>query len=749
MNAWAVRYLRFDALRDASLWKAGWPTVAMALILLFSAGLLTLAVKSEKVPLLSEDGWSNPDSFLRAYPDRLNSHISQGIIDMHAALFINVGPEWKSKTGRLESRPFTPSSYMVIPLRGLVYSVGGHGAMTFNPTGGSVTLVCLGNGKTIDLLNSPSQDWFERAVSIPKFWCATQAKLVAEVVDPDIFLGIGTPFKVNWAYAAVAGAFSWLVAYGVASIVFLALFVPPLFVTGLSYLARTSVSLLVLGGFGYVSYVVQALNAPPATIAALTIIMILIPSIGSAIAIALLGKSETLGEKRAHALARRLLLSRMSLVWMIVGVAYVVPLAAIPTHSGSWTVNYAFYPVSWSTDNQLPLAMARYVMETDLVQPPGLGAWSVTDRGFVPAGLIAGELVMLDLLGLEKESPISYLLAQTIVALANACVLLLLLHLPSVSRFSFWRVSAIATIICTTPFFFFNVLYSWPKMAAGTAALWSIMTLMAALRLRQYSLLWLPAPLYAMAMLFHSAVLFLLPVIILYAGWHYALLFRNRVVRISYSQAAMAALSVAISLTLVAYHNSFGAQSSYGITFVLTGSGVFGLSKDEVVKMLTQYYSELTLRSYLVVKWEQVTTLVWPALGFAGVFDYEKSLLARLRIAGFFSALPALSIFPIGVLLIKKFQLEKPRYDVLCLRDGAIITAATVLALLVGSAFPFLVHHLPYAFLLSIILSATLMANYDVYAVRVLVAIHVVAFLIVWPIGSWWIWSTHFASGAP
>lgn len=726
-----------------------WPTIALALMLIVSAALLLVATRSDKVPLLADSQWVNADDFLVLRPDRLNSHLSQGIIDKSPGLFINVSPDWKTKVGRLESRPFVLPEHFVVPLRGLVFSVGGRGTMTFSPTGGSVVLVCLGNGRTIELLNSPSQDWFERAVSVPKFWCATEAKLVATVTDPDIFLGVGTPFKVTRAYAAVAGSLSWLVAFGVASIVFLALFVPPLLINRLTFLTRTSISLLILGGFGFVSYVLQALNAPRIVIVAFTIIMILLPSVGSAIAVAVLGRSANSERRTVERQGRWLMLSRMSLVWLILGVFYVVPLAAIPTHSGSWTVNYAFYPVSWSTDNQLPLAMARYVMETDLVQPPGLGPWSVTDRGFVPAGVIAGGLTALNLLGLEKDNPISYLVAQTIIALANAGVLLLLVHLPSVARFSCWRLAAVTAIISTSPFFFFNVLYAWPKIAAGTAALWSIMTLFSALRQGRYPLLWLPAPLFAVAMLFHSGILFLLPIIVLYAGFQFVRLRKQGLVDVSARGVLALAASSAIGLSLVAYHNSFGTQSSYGTTIVLTGRGVFGLSSADLANLLMQYYAKLTFVSYLGTKWEQFSTMFWPFVGFGGEFDDEKSFLARLRMAGFFSAVPALSLFPIIILSFRRLQMAGRHYDFHLIREGALVSSVTVACLFIGAALPFLVHHLPYTFLLSFLLWGTLVANFDLVAVRVLAAIHVAAFLVVWPIGSWWIWSTHFSSGMP
>lgn len=725
-----------------------WPIALLAVVMAGAIILLALAVQSEKRPVLAESQWINTDNFLRQYPDRLNSHLSQGFMEQGAALFVNIGsgPEWRTKVGRIESEPFDLARHMAIPLRGWVYSVAVPSAITFNPTGGSVSLVCIGSGQSIALLNSPSQDWFERTISIPKYWCRTQAKLVAEVSDPNISVGVGTPYAVNWAYALVGSNAGWIVAFGVVSAIFLLLFLPILLLVELSWLVRTSLALLVLGGAGYLSFIVQAINLPQNVIWPLYLALLLLPTLGS-VTLALRRNPDE-AQRLVFAQERLALLSCMALAWLLVGLFYVVPILLTPIHSGSWTANYAFYPVSWSTDNQLPLGMARYVIETDFVQSPGMGAWSVTDRGFIPSGLMVLVFTLLDMVGLERQNPISYLMGQNVIAFANASVLLLLVHLPSIARQSRWTMLAAAAVILSTPFFFFNTVYTWPKLAAGTYAIWAVFALVAGLGNRGGLLLLAPI-LFAMGLLFHSATLFVLPPLIAYTAWQAFRLQRIGTLGVSPTGVVCLVAGIVAAVAIVAGHNAFGAQSSFGMTFVLMGSGIFGLSSSELIATLLKFYGEMSPARYLAVKWDQIITVFWPAVGFAGDFDYESSILARLRMAGFFSVLPAFSLFPLLILLVPQWRTRPVPQDQRLLSGAAIIGSLTAGSLLIISAFPFLVHHLPYAFMLSVVMWSTLRANFELPTVRVLAGLHVGIFVLVWPIGTWWIWSSHFPSGSP
>jgi hypothetical protein len=706
-----------------------WPIALVLATLLSSIAILAAAVQSPKRSLVPESRWDNADGFFHFYPNRLNSFLSNGLIDKRAELFLNVRPpEYQTITGRVESYPFRPADHMVIPLLGLTYNSERAAGRKFNPGGASIVLKCLVNGRVFNVLDSPSQDWFERSVSLPIGWCPGDAKLVAEVFDDGIYLGIGTPFAVSAAYAWVAGKLSVFISFGIASSFFFSLFIPLLLVTSLNYLLRASLALLSVGLFGYVSFVIQAINVAPKIIVVITLLMLSAPSVSFFFA--------WRAGKTGGSLT---LLSRMSIAWVVLGLMIILPLMALPVNSGSWAFNFAFYPVNWSTDNQLPTMMARYVIETLETQPPTLAPWAITDRGFVPAGLVAGELFMLDRLGLGRQSPITYMMGQMIISLSNACVFLLVLQFPTFAHARYSTVLKVCAILGATPFFFFNVVYAWPKMAAGTLALWAILVVIAAFRERQYRLLCLAAPLLAFAFLFHAAAILLLPAILLYVTLITIDSLRCGELKLRPWEALTFAVSILASIALLMYHDSFGKRTSYGLTFLLTGHGVFGLSGQEIADVLFGYYRGMTLAAYVHLKWEQILVLFWPLMGFANAFLFEKDVVAQLRVAEFLSAVPSLLLFTPFVLLVPHFRHLAPSSDAVNLRIALLIGGATLSLLLLIVSCELIVPHFPYTILLSALVLAVLVADKCSRAVDILLAAHVALFIVTWVLGSWWL----------
>jgi hypothetical protein len=703
-----------------------WPIYAVMAILVTSFLLLVLAAQSVKTPLLNNAEWENRDGFLVMQPDRLNSFLSDGLIKQKTEILINQKPpKYQTFAGALESPPFNPPAHMVIPIKGLVYSVPGHGAKQFDERGGSIKLRCLENQNYINILKSPSQDWFEKSVSLPKNWCNSKVKLELKVTEPDIFVGVGTPYAVSGIYAMVAGKLNVFTAFGVATFFVFLLMVPFLLITELSYLTRGALALLALSFYGYFSYVMQAVNIPQFFIFLFNIIFLSMPVI-------LFKKAYYKG--MTNGFSRQL--SKICLSWLVLATFIILPIIILPIDSGAWTFNFSFYPVTLSTDNQLPVGMARYVMETKDIQPPGIGPWSITDRGFLPAGLIAGELSSLKLLGLLSNNPIIYLVAQMMVSLANATILLLLFQFPVFKKITYLNVVKITVVICATPFFFFNIVYAWPKMIAGTLMLWSIIIMAKSYNESNYKQLYLVPMLIVAGCLCHSSNLLLVPFIALYAL--IVLLKEGRDLHLNHTDMLVVLISTIFSIALYEYHNSFGQKSSYGITFVLTGGGIFGLNNHQQFEYLLKFFNQMTLPWYLEHKLEQLNTLIWPP--FKEIF-YEKNILAQLRTAEFYSAIPSIFMFAPSILLIK--QLRNKAFPKDCKYIGTALTIAgcTVVSLLIFSSFPFIVHHLPYMFLLSVLLLAVLQANFDSRIVNIIILVHMSAFLATWVFGSWWIWT--------
>lgn len=704
------------------------PILILAIIITLSVSLLIKASQSLKVPLLQSSDWINSDDFLVTSPDRINSYISDGLITKEAKLFVNQkAPVWETFSGRLESKPFLPSHHMVIPIRGLVYSKGVY-ARQFNPEGGSINLRCLGNNKLINLLTSPSQDWFERQVTLPNNWCYGEVKIELEVSDSDVYIGVGTPFKVDATYSIVAGSANLFVAFGVASLIFLAIFIPPLLITSISYLERGAIALLNIGFFGYVSFVLQAINFSKNISLPLSILMFIGPTIIFFIAF-------------YRGMAPRALeqLTKISIAWLILGFFIVVPISIMPVNSGAWNFNFAFYPVAWSTDNLLPTGMAVYVLETLQIQHPGLLPWSVVDRGFVPAGLIAGGLYLLDQIHIFHNIPNVYAIAQMFISLANASILLLALQFPRFNNICSWDIFKISLIFCATPFFFFNAVYSWPKIAAGAFIVWGILLISSSSNNRTRLFLYSPL-LILFGILFHSATLFLVPFILFYIfikAWIYLKSDNSK----HHKHNLFVPISICLfALSLFIYHESYGDKTSFGISFVLTGSGIFGLTKQQLIELLHSHYNKMTLEAFFALKWQQFTTLLWPT--FKEIY-YEKDILSQLRIAQLHSAIPSILVFTPIVMLCKKFWIKGGASveGVRGISTSLMISALTVFIMLMLSGLPFIVAHLPYSFFISALLFVVLVADYKSKTVNALIAIHTFTFFVVWIMGPWWFWT--------
>jgi hypothetical protein len=86
---------------------------------------------------------------------------------------------------------------------------------------------------------------------------------------------------------------------------------------------------------------------------------------------------------------------------------------------------------------------------------------------------------------------------------------------------------------------------------------------------------------------------------------------------------------------------SLASQTSYGATFLLTGTGVFGLDRAGVAAAVRQFYGTIGWHGWLLLKWQQIQTLAWPVDRFFGKFCAGGSVVTCLRMAQFASMLPS------------------------------------------------------------------------------------------------------------
>jgi hypothetical protein len=244
-------------------------------------------------------------------------------------------------------------------------------------------------------------------------------------------------------------------------------------------------------------------------------------------------------------------------------------------------------------------------------------------------------------------------------------------------------------------------------------------------------MLWLIPLLLAMGALFHSGIFFLIPGILIY------LIYKSRkiVYSIKFSKTPtkdliLILLGICIALLMLQHHNSYGKKTSYGITFFLFGSGQFGLSFNEIYIQLKELLHNLSLESFLSLKLQQLSTLIWPP--FPEIF-YENDWISKLRLSQFYSVLPSILFFtPISFLLMRRKNENLADYAQTNLYTIFQIGTVSIGLMLVISRFPFINHVLPYTWPLSLVLIATLRADYKSPKINILVLTHFILFIYIW-----------------
>ena len=75
--------------------------------------------------------------------------------------------------------------------------------------------------------------------------------------------------------------------------------------------------------------------------------------------------------------------------WLIFGLLILSIGAAIDNGGGHTAANTAFYPVTWSTDNHLPVTLAQVLARGVPLSEFNFGSWLVSDRPAAPVGVPA------------------------------------------------------------------------------------------------------------------------------------------------------------------------------------------------------------------------------------------------------------------------------------------------------------------------------------------------------------------------
>jgi hypothetical protein len=704
--------------------KANFMVLSWGALIITAFLFFVLVEGQDKRPAFGANGFINSNGFLRVQPETTQSFLTKGIRDQ-VELFENYRKEGSSYVpfiGRIETTSFRPSLFMVLPLKSSAIN------RRFKAGEAVASVVCEANGQTISLLSHPALDWSERRFSVAKDWCPGQVKIVAEVSKAGVSIGIGSPFRVSALYYYTIGFTGYIISLLLCSVVVSALVLPPLLMKSGGLLIRFSASSLIVFSYGYALYYAAFLKISQDWLLLINISMLILPCFVMIVLWAV---------KRVQidlSVVRYWLLSLIA-----VGSIILLSIAIGPTDISAWTPNNTFYPVTWSTDNQLPIMMAKYVLDTGQISPPYLGAWSVTDRGIAPAGGLMGLLLLLKSLGIYEQNPIVFALAHVFQSLLQGLVVPFAVLLFR-DRWNNQRLLLLTIGLCTTPFLFFNVYYVWPKLLAGLYGIMALLLLASGVQERKSLHIAIAILCLAAGYLNHSAILIALPMVPLFvlcllitgegswANW-LAIAKTGR-------QLTLILGAAALGTSAIIAQSAIAEGSSYGVTFMLTGRGIFGLKRDGVIEFAKQYFENMTAGQLLELKFTQLKSLFYLADPAAVSYCKDVSPVGCVRAMEFFSLIPALSVLPIALYILSIAKrctifscdtVERQLSVIGCL------SALNILAMAFVFGVPMITHHIPYFLVLGILLGglSQLPSRMDRAGVAAY-TLHILSFGLIW-----------------
>jgi hypothetical protein len=651
------------------------------------------------------------------------------------------GEKFVGYVGTIETKPFRPSRYMSIPLLGGL--TDGEFSGQFFRDKARIVLKCLDSGAEIDLMRAPSESWYMRTVRIPDNWCRDSVQVIGQSKLENVRIGIGTPIKVGplfWISSSWVGA---MAAGILAAGLFCLIFIPILSLKKTPLLLRLLMGILYPSVSGYLLYMqAQAAQLQPYLWAS-SIVFFVLPCVG--LIGAMVRDKQTFDAEVVS-----------QFCWGLAGclLIIVLPYTIIHLDNGFWFPNYAFYPVTWSKDNHLSLMMAKYAVMVGGGHPEYLGSWSISDRGIIQAGTLTPLIALL----------------STIKTLNNAIAITFLLHFFSaflqslaipvgvifIKNFLYKDVRSwkITVLLSTTPFILMNSFFVWPKLYAGLLAVTAAIAFSVALRSGRASIFCAGLISFVFGMMNHSAgsmmalAVFMYVLISLTMGFHKL----SDIWRLLASGKSIIVITLLLCVGLIKSETMIEPATSWPSTYVLTGSGTFGLSPHEIIEKIYAFYAGTTLQNWITLKIGLLTDLVWIEEQFFARVIPGASFLGAIRTRECFSLLPALGPGLMIALLVAmscqhlrflRCEERQSAIDAAMLNTVMIFAVSCLMAILTMVLFfnmPMIIPHVPYGAILGILLALACMALQRPILFNIAVSISVLNCAIVWFGGAWYTW---------
>jgi len=666
-------------LRNFSSGVAGRLAILVWAALVVIGAVIWLMPAPELRPLISAGQWSNLGGFTETR-ERPNSLPASIVSAPDFATWRSWSPETNSTPGEIETESFqTDSPTIGIPLLGYPAAPGI-----------DVRLENLTTGEAISVAYGNVHEWWQAyLVSLPPSWRGQPLRLVASSTTSAAYVGIGTP------YASPRSA-QWL--FSLPSLVFV----------------HAGCVLFVLCGTGPLPHLIRRRSRCPLPLARLLALALLglvafflyyfFPGWAPWICLALFGSGCVIEFLRVRQILRRpgrlLPASTGILLWGVISLASVLLLHGQQTNSLNYAANYRFSPASWSTDNQIPIELARLLREGDRLAGWDFGTWLVSDRPPVLAGIIASSYSSPIYAFARGHRQLVPLIAQTLAA----CVLSLWVW-PTwhwLRRRRFDRRSAITALLllAATPFVFFNTVYVWPKLLSGALALTGWILLASGPRPSIAATI-LGGLAFGLALMAHGGIAFgLLAMGLVWC----ALRLRTQFALLP----VWAGTALLVVLPWIAWTHTYDPPGNALTKLAFAGTlGLDSPEKGVIATVMDAYRQDnwdswigrrvTALNSLLGTEHPITRHMAWPEPG------------NRIRFLQFFHLLPALGTLAIGLVLLPFSRTRTGRKpDLLSPLVGLLIAALGLLVQIVLMWDHHVVHHYSYSTILILHLVAVM-----------------------------------------
>jgi hypothetical protein len=501
-------------------------------------------------------------------------------------------PKTPGGSGTLASKAFSAPHYIGIPYVGFPGEEAGN----------RVFLRCDDDGAELEVANAfTNSTWATVYLKVPRAFCRGKVSIVVSVANPQLYIGIGTPFELNAAdYYATNGI--------------------PIRVIILACVFLLSGGYILAGSY-LISRLAPGVDAVPAGMIALGLAGLAAffafnasPAIGrwfsmflaAATVIALTAAWQfDRGRLKRLAMFQR----QAALYWLAVVTTYVALVSAIDNGGGSWAINSAFSPVRWSSDNQLPWLFAEAMYDGTPRDEITWGPWLASDRPPLLSGLLLlTRGIILEPAGAVVGSwmiPAFYQIAAVVFLSTWALVLYDFCQ----SRLSPQTGRLVLIAAATAPFYLFNTVYAWPKILGGTYTLLAFGVLLKlrfseqgpTTRVSSLELV-LVAICAALGLLAHGATAIgLIPL---------AVVFAPSIVRRGSWEIIMATLlAVLVLLPWWWWQAKFQPGGNALTRFALANDFGFANRDASIVTSIRTAYEQLGFRGWLSAKWEALRTL--------------------------------------------------------------------------------------------------------------------------------------------